>query len=166
MRKKNFGVVTLPPFTKHEFRVDVDQLLDPIIRNPHPTDLVLDTSVFARDRIPLVTRILARFRPILLSPVLMELQDLKAKPELMDLRELVFPADRLNERFRGDDQNVLSSYPRFSLKYASLLQWRRKMIDIEARRIERETGNKPTGNARNRMIRELVRQGHPWTKTA
>jgi hypothetical protein len=159
MRKKNFGVVTLPPFTRHEFRVDVDQLLDPIIRNPHPTDLVLDTSVFARDRIPLVTSILARFRPILLSPVLMELQDLKAKPELMDLRDLVFPADRLNERFRGDDQNVLSSYPRFSLKYASLLQWRRKMIDIEARRIERETGNKPTGKARDRMIRELVRQG-------
>lgn len=159
MRPKNSRVETLPPFVKREFGIAAEPLLELITRNPHPTDVLLDTSVFALDRISLVKSILVHCRPILLLPVLMELQDLKAKLELIDLRDLVFPGGRLNERFRGDDQNVLSSYPRFSLKYASLLQWRRKMIDIEARRIERETGNKPTGKARAKMIRELIRQG-------
>jgi hypothetical protein len=159
MPKRNSGIVTLPPFTKSEFRIDAGQLLDPIIRNPHPTDLVLDTSVFARDRIPLVTSILGRFRPILLPPVVMELQDLKAKPELTDLCALVFPGGHLNGKFRGDERNVLSSYPRFSLRYASLLQWRRNTIDIPSRRTARETGSEPTGKARAKLIRDLIHGG-------
>lgn len=159
MQSKNVRLETLPPFVKREFGIVAESFLELIFRNPHPTDVLLDTSVFALDRISLVKSIVVHCRPILLLPVLMELEDLKGKPELLELREIVFPYGRLNERFRGDDQNVLSSHPRFSLKYASLLQWRRKMVDMEARRIERETGNKPTGKARTEMIRGLMRQG-------
>lgn len=159
MRAKNARIQTLPPFFKGDFSITGELLLEIISRNPHPTDVVLDTSVFALNRISLVKRILVHCRPILLLPVLVELQDLKAKPQLIDLHDLVFPGGRLNERFRGDDQNVLSSHPRFSVRYASLLQWRRKVIDIEARRIESESGSKPSGKARENMIRELIRQG-------
>ena len=58
--------VVLPPFSILHFSLDRQQIIACVNRNPHPTDLLLDTSVFSIDRLPLV-------REILLVPVLIEL---------------------------------------------------------------------------------------------
>lgn len=130
--------VVLPPFSILHFSLDRQQIIACVNRNPHPTDLLLDTSVFSIDRLPLV-------REILLVPVLIELEDLKAKPSLRELRNLVFPGDILNSRF--------------SVRYASLLRWRRDVIDIAVRRAMREIGHEPVGKTRARLIRTLLEQG-------
>jgi len=151
--------VILPPFVTRGFRVDRRQILDPVVHNPHPTDLLLDASVFSIERIPLVCEILISFSPILLAPVLKELEDLKTKPALAELRDLVFPGGVLNAKFRGDDRGVFKSYPRFSARYASLLRWRREMIDRPARRIERETGTEPVGRSRAKLVQNIIGMG-------
>jgi hypothetical protein len=137
--------VVLPPFSILHFSLDRQQIIACVNRNPHPTDLLLDTSVFSIDRLPLVREILLYCSPILLVPVLIELEDLKAKPSLRELRNLVFPGDILNSRF--------------SVRYASLLRWRRDVIDIAVRRAMRETGHEPVGKTRARLIRTLLEQG-------
>lgn len=151
--------VVLPPFMFRHFSLYRQQIIACVNRNPHPTDLLLDTSVFSIDRLPLVRDILLYCSPILLVPVLIELEDLKTKPSLKELRDLVFPRDILNSRFKSDECGVLRLYSRFSARYASLLRLRRDVIDIEVRRVMRETGHEPVGKARARLIQTLLEQG-------
>jgi hypothetical protein len=131
----NHQRVVLPPFSISNFTTERRHLLSIVLNNPHPTDLLLDTSVFSVGRLDLVREILISFSPILLPPIRKELEDLKVKPALAELRNLVFPSGSLNSRFREDDHGVLKSYPRFSHRYANLLRWRRDMIDKEVNRI-------------------------------
>jgi len=154
--------LVLPPFSRFCFDTPPGDFLASVRGNPHPTDLLLDTSVFSTTRIPLVREILgclSSLSPILLAPVVKELEDLKRKPALAELRDIVFPDGVLNVKFRGDHCGVFKSYPRFTTRYASLLRWRRELIDRPARHIELETGSKPAGRSRAKLIRELIEQG-------
>jgi hypothetical protein len=139
--------------------VEHRNILDPVIHNPHPTDVLLDTSIFSIDRLPLVREMLLHFAPILLNPIRSELEDLKKKPRLESLRDLVFADGALNTRFRSDDRRVLAAYPRFSYRYINLLRWRRDAINVATRRAARETGQVPVGKARTRLIQELISEG-------
>jgi hypothetical protein len=154
-------LIFLPPFSRAPFKLRPNEVLAAIAQNPYPTDILLDTSVFSVSRLPLVRELLlSSFSPILLAPVLGELEDLKVKPALTPLRELVFPGGILNSKFRGDSYGVLSSYPRFVLRYVNLLRWRRDAIDREIRRHVRETGRpEPIGKARTKLIQNLVKFG-------
>lgn len=154
-------VIVLPPFSQFSFGLDPNELVASVVRNPHPTDLVLDTSVFSISRLALVREILlSPTYPILLRPVLGELEDLRTRPALEPLRDLVFPGGALNSRFREDSFHVLSAYPKFVLRHVNLLRWRRDAIDREIRRQTRETGRPaPRGKARGRLIQDLVRSG-------
>jgi hypothetical protein len=134
-------------------------MLNMILRNPNPTDVVFDTGVVSYDRIPLVREILLGCSPIVLPPVLAEFQDLKRKPELSDLRDLVFPEGAVNPNFRGDQRGVLAAYPRFVTRYASLLTWRKQAIDVPMRRAHRETGQAPVGRVRAKLIQKLIDSG-------
>jgi hypothetical protein len=149
----------LPPFFKHYFNILPQDILNQVYYNPHPTDLLLDTSVFSISRIPLILEMLISHSPILLDPVLNELEDLKVKPELAKLREIVFPGGLLNIKFKADVYGVLKLYPRFSTRYINLLRWRRQTIDKEIRRIEQETGCKPVGKKRADLIQQLIDGG-------
>jgi hypothetical protein len=158
----NFGSpsrIILPPFVEVPFKVDRQRILDSATHNPHPTDVLLDTSVFSLSRLPLVRDILQRFSPILLPSIRQELEDLKLKPELRELRDIVFPGGTLSARFRGDDIGLLKSYSRFVVRYASLLRSRREVINTVVRRAVEETGVEPVGKARAKMIQNLLSQG-------
>jgi hypothetical protein len=151
--------VVLPPFIRQHFKIALRDVLDRIARNPHPTDLLLDSSVFSISRLSFVREILLRFSPIVLAPVRVELEDLKKKPKLGELSKLVFPDGTLHPRLMDDHRGVLRSYSRFSTRYASLLRWRRDAIEIASRRAARETGREPVGKARAKLIRTLLQQG-------
>ncbi len=152
-------LIVLPPFASWSFATERQDLVDRAIHNPHPTDIVLDASVFSIKRTALIREILRRCSPILLNPVRAELEDLKAKPELAELRDIVFPGGILNPRFRSDERGVLTSYQRFSIRYASLLRWRRDVIDIAVRNEKDRTGDLPVGKARTKLIQNLIAQG-------
>jgi hypothetical protein len=151
--------VILPPFSWQSFTVSPQRIADLGLLNPHPTDILLDTSVFSPDRISLVREFLIGSSPILLKPVLVELADLKTKANLVGLADLVFPGGSLNSRFRGDDLGALSTYIRVATRYASLLRWRRDAIDIPTRQAKQKTGIAPIGKERTRLIRELLKGG-------
>jgi hypothetical protein len=151
--------VVLPPFYESWSDVAQRDILAPALQNPHPTDILLDTSMFSIDRLPLVREILISSSPILLQPVLSELEDLKTKPRLAPLRDVVFPNGSLHPRFRGDDRRVLETYPRFSSRYINLLHWRRDAIKVAIRHAVRETGHEPVGKARAKLIQDMVSGG-------
>lgn len=152
--------VFLPPFFMQRLNVDdPHHSLSQALLNPHPTDVLLDTSMFAIGRLPLIRELVRRTSPILLPPVLQELEDLKTKPNLAEVRDLVFPGGVLNSRFRGDSAGVLQSYPKVALRYASLLRWRKSAVDVRVRQIVRDTGAAPAGKARAQMIQSLLDEG-------
>lgn len=144
-------IVTLPPFALIPFSLNRQEMLDMTLRNPNPTDVLLDASVFSRERIPLAREILLGCSPVVLAPVLAELQDLQTKAELTDVRDLVFPGGSPHWKFRGDDRGVMAAYPRVFERYVNILRWRRQAIATPARRVERQTGQKPVGKARSQL---------------
>src|SRR4051812_39410033 len=88
--------VVLPPFAMWHLDCPRELVVRHVLDNPHPTDLLLDTSVFSLARLPLVRELMRTCRPILLTPVRLELEDLKAKAALAELRKLVFPGGSLS----------------------------------------------------------------------
>ena len=84
---------------------------------------------------------------------------LARKPELAQLYAAVFPDGVPSPRFVDDHRGVLAAYPRVAIRYASLLRWRRDVIDIEVRRVVERTGCAPKGKDRDKLIRELARNG-------
>jgi hypothetical protein len=153
------GFAYFPPFAVYGLKEQRSSLVKRVLINPHPTDLVLDTSLFSPARVSLVREILVSCSPIILPPVVQELEDLKAKPALAELCDIVFKGGALNPRFRGDDCGVLHKYRRFSMRYINLLRWRRDMIAVPSRNIARDTGIEPTGEQRSKLIRNLLKGG-------
>lgn len=149
----------LPPFAYFPFKIDTSQMLENIQRHPHPTDVVLDASVFAASRLSLVRQLKYYFAPIILPCVEGELEDLKTKPDLKELADLVFRDGHLDRPFKKDTFGVLQTYPRVSTRYINLLRWRKEMIEKRIRRIARDTGVEPTGDDRAKLIRDLQAQG-------
>lgn len=150
----------MPPFfTSSGDIIDPSDVLATAIGNPHPTDVLLDTSIFSMERLALVREILLNFSGMLLGPVLSELEDLKTNPKLVPLRDLVFPDGVLNPRLRIDDRRVFEAYPRFTGRYINLLRSRREAINVAVRHAVHETGQAPTGKARSKLIQKMISDG-------
>jgi hypothetical protein len=122
-------MIVAPPFSLLEFTLEAKDMMTAILGNPHPTDLLVDASVFSLTREHLIRDLLLHCLPILLPPVLEELEDVKTKPSLKVLRDYIFPGGALNSRFRTDPYEVLMRYPRVVVRNASLLRWRREAIE-------------------------------------
>jgi hypothetical protein len=156
---RNPKLAILPPFHNSWSDVERRDILAQALQNPHPTDILLDTSMFSIDRLPLVREILISSSPIVLQPVLSELEDLKTKARLAPIREVVFPNGSPHPRFRGDERRVFEAYPRFANRYINLLHWRRDAIKVAIRHAVRETGHEPIGKVRAKLIQKMVSEG-------
>jgi hypothetical protein len=154
------SIVTLPPFAAHSEPISrLEDVFELLSRNPHPTDVVVDSSAFSMDRLPFARTLFLHFSPILLPPVEEELQDLKAKPDLLALRDFVFPDGVVHSGFRRSRFSAFEAYPRVAWRYTNLLRWRKLAIDIPLRKATRLAGTAPKGKDRSKLIHSILRMG-------
>ncbi len=80
------SIIKEPPFLLRHLNFRPNEILENVELNPHPTDLLLDTSVFSTKCLKLVHDILlSQHSPILLGPVLDELKDLNRRKGVKSL---------------------------------------------------------------------------------
>jgi hypothetical protein len=136
-------------------------ILENILLNPHPTDVLADSSLFSIKRLHLVRQLLIARKLFILPEVHEELLDLVKKTSNL-LTELVFPDGKLNSGLELLQYPAIKNYNYVTERYTNLLHIRKRLLENRFSQYTEEKGYEPKGKDRTQIIQELSNLGVSW----
>jgi hypothetical protein len=152
----------VPPFSySGSSFANENVIVENILRNPHPTDILADSSLFSPKRLDLVRQLLIARKLCILPTVHAELLDLAKQPRTA-LQELVFPDGELNPRLELLRYPEIEGCSYITSRYTNLLHFRKRLLGGPLLQYREEHGHEASGKARTRIIQELADRGVSW----
>jgi len=152
----------IPVFTFKAFTLrNEDAIIDSIFANPHPTDVLADSSLWSPKRLDLVRRLMISNTIKVLPVVRNELADIE-KQKSSPMKELLFPEGSLNPRIVVDKYSAIKDHQFVMTRYASLLNIRKQMLEGPFNRYFKKTGRQPVGDERSKIIKKALLDGISW----
>lgn len=145
----------VPPFSYRGDKLRSESaVLDVILANPHPTDVLVDSSLFGASRINLVRQLLIRTALKILPEVRDELAELANRPTHA-LKDVLFPDGELNSRLEPLAYSAVERYAYATSRYVNLLHLRTRFLEVAMK-----PGTK--GKERHKIIQDLLNRGFSW----
>jgi hypothetical protein len=152
----------IPPFTYYGSKfANPNVIVENMLRNPHPTDVIADSSLFSPKRLDLIRQLLIATHVLILPAVYTELLDLTRQPK-NTLQELVFPDGKLNPRLDLIRYPAIADFRFVASRYTNLLHFRKRVLEAPLSHYREKQGHDAKGKSRARIIQELQKQGVSW----